>query len=63
MSQNQPSRSETAEKISVLIRIYRSAVRSGDAALRDATAIELKGYGVDTADLRTPQASKGGGSC
>lgn len=51
MSQHQPSRSETAERISVLIRIYRAAVRSGDEVLRVATASELKEYGLHPADL------------
>ena len=63
MSQNQPRRTETAEKISVLIRIFRSAVQSGDMALRDATAIELRVYGINTADLYIPQVSKGGEAC
>jgi len=44
----------TAEKIATLIRIYRSAVSSGDTALRRATAENLAAYGIQTNDLATP---------
>lgn len=57
---NTQSRSETAEKISVLLRIYRAAVKSGDDALRRATAKQLKEYGIDAADLMAAPESKGG---
>lgn len=41
------SRVGTAEKISTLLRIYRSAIRSGDELLRDGAAFQLKELGVD----------------
>ncbi len=41
------SRTETAERVSVLIRIFRSALRSGDVQLRNVTAAELKEYGIE----------------
>jgi hypothetical protein len=44
----------TAEKIATLIRIYRSAVSSGDTALRRATAQNLAAYGIQTGDLAIP---------
>ena len=53
------SRSETAERISVLIRIYKAAVKSGDDALRQATVAELRSHGIDVADLMATPESKG----
>ena len=41
----------TAEQIATLIRIYRSAVTSGDHSLRRATAQQLALRGIQTADL------------
>ena len=61
MAKTKTSRSKTAEKIEVLCRIFKSAVRSGDETLRIATAAELKNYGVSVADLTADDvASKGG---
>lgn len=51
---------ETAEKISVLVRIYQAAVRSHDEGLRRATAAELAEYGVDAASLAADCMTKGG---
>lgn len=51
MANTKKRRPTTAEKIEVLCRIYRSAVRSGDEALRKATAAELATHGVSVADL------------
>lgn len=42
-------RPTTAEKIEVLCRIYRAAVRSGDAELKATTARELSKHGVNIA--------------
>ena len=56
----------TAEKIATLIRIYRSAVSSGDSALRRATTENLAAFGIHANDLAipstTPVATKGGDS-
>jgi len=41
----------TAEKIKVLCRIFRAAVKSGDAELRATTSRELAEYGVQLGDL------------
>lgn len=55
------SQSETANRISVLCRIFRAAVKSGDAELRATTARELAEYGVRLGDLiDTPGDKKGG---
>ncbi len=45
------SRVATADKIATLIRIYRSAIVSGDIQLRKASASELAIYGIRSADL------------
>ncbi len=42
-------RPTTAEKVEVLCRIYRAAVKSGDSELRATTARELADYGVNVA--------------
>ncbi len=41
----------TSEQIATLIRIYRSAVSSGDNPLRRATAEQLTKHGIQSADL------------
>jgi hypothetical protein len=51
MTTKKTSRTATAEKIAVLIRIYRASLVSGDADLRRATEIELASYGIRSADL------------
>jgi len=62
MAKTKTSRSKTAEKIEVLCRIFKSAVRSGDETLRIATAAELKNYGVSVADLMVANESSTGGA-
>lgn len=49
-------RSRDRDKIATLIRIFRSAVTSGDRALRDATAAELAEYGIDLGGTVPPPA-------
>ncbi len=57
----QDRRPTTAEKIEVLCRIFRAAVKSGDAELRATTARELAEYGVRLGDLiEAPEQTKGG---
>jgi hypothetical protein len=54
-------RAATADRIAALVRIYKSAVSSGDDALRDAASAELKSkYGIGAADLMAAPESKGG---
>jgi len=62
MAKQVRSRTTTAEKIEVLCRIYKSAVRSGDEPLRRATAVELKNYGVSVADVMAAGESAAGGA-
>lgn len=66
---NKTRRPTTAEKIEVLCRIYRAAVKSGDTELRATTARELNEHGVDIAafdpvDLAniTPPSKRIGGA-
>lgn len=47
----------TAEQIATLIRIYRSAVTSGDHSLRRATVEQLAKHGIQTADLAAPDVT------
>jgi len=64
----QEGRSATAERIAALIRIYRAASLSGDVALKDASVVELRRYGVDVAlfddvdlaNAAAPPVNKGG---
>lgn len=57
----QDRRPTTAQKIEILCRIFRAAVKSGDAELRATTARELAEYGVRLGDLiETPDERKGG---
>ena len=49
----------TAEQIAILIRIYRSAVTSGDHPLRRATVEQLAKHGIQTADLAAPGVEGG----
>lgn len=51
MPNKQTGRVATADRIATLLRIYRSAVRSGDESLRQASATELRKYRIDAADL------------
>lgn len=44
----------TAEQIATLIRVFRSAVTSGDKSLRRAAAENLAKYGIRSADLAAP---------
>jgi hypothetical protein len=60
MANTKKRRPTTTEKIEVLCRIYRAAVRSGDKELRETTAAELATHGVRVADLMAPPESKGG---
>lgn len=55
----QKRRPTTAEKIEVLCRIFRAAVKSGDADLRATTARELAEYGVRVGDLTDTPEQKG----
>jgi hypothetical protein len=41
----------TAEAIAALIRIYRSAVASGDDLLAKSTSVSLERYGIRISDL------------
>ncbi|TWU38982.1 hypothetical protein Q31b_40600 [Novipirellula aureliae] len=61
------------DKIATLVRIFRSAVTSGDQVLRDATAAELAEYGIELGDTfsacqrqadgtTAPGSSVGGGT-
>lgn len=52
----------TAEQIATLIRIYRSAVTSGDHPLRLATVEQLAKHGIQTADLAAPAVESKGGA-
>jgi hypothetical protein len=45
----QESRVTTADKIATLIRIYRSAVQSGDRVLAETARAELSTHGVEVA--------------
>jgi hypothetical protein len=51
MPQEKKGRAATAEIIAALIRIYRSAVASGDQKLAESTAVSLARYGILVADL------------
>ena len=51
MPQEKRDRAATAETIAALIRIYRSAVASGDEKLTQSTAVSLKQFGIDPSDL------------
>jgi hypothetical protein len=51
----------TAEQIATLIKIYRSAVTSGDESLRRAAAENLAKHGIRVADLAAPSLSVIGG--
>jgi hypothetical protein len=44
-------RSATAQAIAALIRIYRSAVASGDHVLAKSTMVSLDRYGIQASDL------------
>ncbi len=44
----------SAEQIATLIRIFRSAVSSGDKSLSNAAAKNLAKHGIQTADLAVP---------
>jgi hypothetical protein len=44
-------RSATAKAIAALIRIYRSAVASGDSVLEKSTSVSLEQYGIQASDL------------
>lgn len=48
-----PDKPTTAEKISVLCRIFRAAAKSGDVELRATAARELAEYGVQLGDIAT----------
>lgn len=57
MPKKQTGRVATADRIATLLRIYRSAVRSGDESLRRASANELRTkYRIDVADLLADQS-------
>lgn len=45
------TRSDFANEVKALIRIYRAATRSGDTDLAQATALSLERYGVSVASL------------
>jgi hypothetical protein len=51
MPREKRGRAATAETIAALIRIYRSAVASGDGKLAQSTAISLLKYGIRVGDL------------
>ena len=51
----------TAEQIATPLRIYRSAVTSGDHSLRRATVEQLAKHGIQTADLAAPGVESKGG--
>lgn len=42
------------ERVATLLRIWRSAIVSGDTPLRIAAETELTEYGVTASDLRLP---------
>ena len=51
----------TAEQIATLIRIYRSALTSGDHSLRRAAIARLAKHGIQPADLAAPAVEPNGG--
>lgn len=51
MPQVKNGRSATAKAIAALIRIYRSAVASGDRVLENSTSVSLEQYGIQASDL------------
>ena len=60
MANMKKRRPTTTEKIEVLCRIYRAAVRSGDDELRQTTAAELATHGVRVGDLLAAPEKTGG---
>jgi len=61
MPQEKRGRSATAETIAALIRIYRSAVASGDEKLAQSTAVSLLKYGIKIGDLAVDTCREQGG--
>ena len=51
MPQEKRGRAATADKIAALIRIYRSALASGDEVLSKSTAVSLERFGINASDL------------
>lgn len=51
-----------AEQIATLIRIYRSALTSGDHSLRRAAIAQLAKHGIQPADLAAPAVGSKGGA-
>ncbi|MFN6130943.1 MAG: hypothetical protein ACK6DC_21155 [Planctomycetota bacterium] len=61
MPQEKRGRAATAETIAALIRIYRSAVASGDEKLAQSTAVSLRKYGIQVGDLAIERCQEQGG--
>jgi hypothetical protein len=61
MPQEKRRRTATAETIAALIRIYRSAVASGDEKLAQSTATSLLQYGIKAGDLTIDGCQNQGG--